>query len=127
MTNNATPIPTTNKVAVTINAVATDIERYTPLAIHAVQQVEMILQHAPSQTKLNTAIAVISATAAASETIPIPEVQAVGGLVSLIAGLVQALYPHKTKSSAAQPTAAAVAAAIPVVDAVAAASGGSKQ
>jgi hypothetical protein len=123
MSTTVTPTPTTNKVVAIIDAVGADIELYTPLAIKAVQQVEMTLQNAPSQTKLNTAIAIISAAAAASESIPIPEVQAVGGLVKLVAGLVQALYPHKTKSAAPKPT---VVAAIPVVEAVAAASGGSK-
>jgi hypothetical protein len=78
--------------------ITTDVLTYTPIALTAVQEVEAAAASLPGATKNAIATAVVLASAKAATAVPVPPVQAVGALISLIVTIFNATGIFKKKS-----------------------------
>jgi hypothetical protein len=84
----------------TINQITTEALNYAPLLLNAVTSIESAAAHLPGETKAQLAVNIVMAAAQTATAVPIPSVQAVAGLVSLVVGLLNAsgLFKHKPAS-----------------------------
>lgn len=127
MSTALTPTPAVNPAmqpSASLVAIANQTAVYLPIVNAGIQAVEAAIPTAPSQTKAQTAINIISAIAKTTEQIPNPNVQLIAALVDLSVQTLNStgIFSHFKKSStpassAAVPAAvpAAVAAAAPIV------------
>lgn len=108
-TTPVTPTPATSSIVQGVATVTNQINNYLPLATQAVLSVEQTLANAPSQTKLTTALGLVMAGAKTAEQVPVPSVAAIGGLVDLIASIVQGfnasgLFKHSSTPTTVVPS-----------------------
>jgi len=85
--------------AVSISQISAQINAHLPATYAAVLAVEATAHDQPGKTKLQTVVDVVLAGAQAAQGVPIPEVQAIAGLASLLVGLLNGwgVFNHGAK------------------------------
>lgn len=86
-------------------SIPADVQRFQPIALAAVTSIEAAHPALPGQTKSEMAVNIIMAAAQVGEGVPIPQVQAISGLVADIVGLLNTigLFSHHAKPAAPKP------------------------
>jgi hypothetical protein len=81
----------------TIDQIDQSVLTYTPLALQTIAAIEVAAAGLPGQTKAQIASNIILASANATAGIPVPSVQAIGGLIGLLVSILNATGVFKKK------------------------------